>query len=462
MDARVSEVMAMEDSDIVIDLQEYNKNGQDHFGIFWDKCNKFLTSCTSVHERRHSTISFMAKAVSVCDMIEQVTKLCPAGIPIPSESWVRFNFCPQNPQPKVASRYTCHLNAKHMVQKRQFRKSHSDSHYCASIFRYLRDYAVKYRDMVTFACIDDKHLAKVGEPNFPVAAVERGKEVIVSLNETFLVGDHDFCKFSLIPSVVFINEIPPTCEGSWYIGQVYDGIKDAVFEASSPIRHAAELYNILKSRDDSHPMLFIYSDGGPDHRLTYLSVQLSLIALFIKLDLDVLIAGRTAPSHSWANPVERVMSVLNIGLQSVGVMRAKVGDNLEKALVKCSSLKEIHVEWAHYKEDVKLSLSPTKELISDVLKRLELKRKKFEIFNSASDEEISDLWDCLLKIDRSLSQDVNISQSTLKSFPSLVEFISHCCTFRKYSLTIKKCGKSDCTICTPVNMDPEVFKGMNN
>ena len=97
MDARVSEVMAMEDSDIVIDLQEYNKNGQDHFGIFWDKCNEFLTSCASVHERRHSTISFMAKAVSVRDLIEQVTKLCPAGIPIPSESWVRFNFFPPEP-----------------------------------------------------------------------------------------------------------------------------------------------------------------------------------------------------------------------------------------------------------------------------------------------------------------------------------------------------------------------------
>ena len=75
--------------------------------------------------------------------------------------------------------------------------------------------------MVTFGCIDDKHRVKVGEPNFPVAAVERGKEVIVSLNETFLVGDHDFCKFSLIPDVVLINEIPPTCEGLWYTGQVY-------------------------------------------------------------------------------------------------------------------------------------------------------------------------------------------------------------------------------------------------
>ena len=44
--------------------------------------------------------------------------------------------------------------------------------------------------------------------------------------------------------------------------------------------------------------LFIYSDGGPDHRLTYVSVQLSLIALFLNLDLDLLVAARTAPSHS--------------------------------------------------------------------------------------------------------------------------------------------------------------------
>ena len=459
VDARVSEVISMEDPDIIIDLRECNNNGQDRFAIFWDKCNQFLTSCTSVQERRHGTISFMAKAFSVRDLIEQVTKLCSADIPIPSESWVRFNFCPRNPLSKVASRYTCRLNAKHMVQKRQFRKSHPDAHYCASIFRYLRDYAIKYRDIATFVCIDDKHRVKVGEPNFPVAAVERGKEVIVSLNETFVVGDHDFCKFSLIPSVILVNEIPPSFEGSWYAGQVYVGLKDAVFEPSSPVRHATELYNIMKSRNDPHHILFIYSDGGPDHRLTYLSVQISLISLFLKLDLDLLIAGRTAPSHSWANPVERVMSVINLGLQSVGVMRAKGGEDLEKALLKCSSLKKIRMECAAYKEDVKLSLSPTKELISNVLKRLELKGKKFEIFNSASDEEISELWDCLLTIDQSLSQDISISQSTLKGFPSLVEFISHCCTFHKYSLTIKKCGKSSCTVCTPVKMDPEVFKG---
>ena len=86
---------------------------------------------------------------------------------------------------------------KHIVQRRQLRKFHPDAHLCAALFRYEREYAIRFRDISLFVCIDDKHKISVGEPNYPVAAVERGKEVIVSLNETFLVADHDFSKFSL-------------------------------------------------------------------------------------------------------------------------------------------------------------------------------------------------------------------------------------------------------------------------
>ena len=85
----------------------------------------------------------------------------------------------------------------------------------------------------------------------------------------------EICIFSLIPSVILLVEIPDSIEGSWYKGKVLVGIKDAVFEASSPIRHATELYRCLVNRIDDRHMLFIYSDGGPDHRLTYVSVQLS-------------------------------------------------------------------------------------------------------------------------------------------------------------------------------------------
>ena len=105
-----------------------------------------------------------------------------------------------------------------------------------------------------------------------------------------------------------------------------------------------ELLQIINSNPSafSRPILFVYSDGGPDHRLTYISVQLSLICLFLKLGLDYLCACRTAPYHSWKNPVERVMSVLNFGLQSVGLARAEIPEAaLEQEVAKCNTLSEL-------------------------------------------------------------------------------------------------------------------------
>ena len=63
-----------------------------------------------------------------------------------------------------------------------------------------------------------------------------------------------------------------------------------------------------------------------------MSVKLSLIALFRWLNLDMPVALRTAPSNSWANPVERIMSIINIGLQGVGLMRQKMSDDFENAI----------------------------------------------------------------------------------------------------------------------------------
>jgi len=48
------------------------------------------------------------------------------------------------------------------------------------------------------------------------------------------------------------------------------GYKDALLELSSPIRQATELTSILSTfTDDQKSILFPYSDGGTDHRLTY-------------------------------------------------------------------------------------------------------------------------------------------------------------------------------------------------
>ncbi len=75
-----------------------------------------------------------------------------------------------------------------------------------------------------------------------------------------------------------------------------------------------ELKGVLQAAGDVSPILLLYTDGGPDHRLTYVSVQVSLICIFLALDLDFLCAVRTPPYHSWKNPAERIMSILNMGL----------------------------------------------------------------------------------------------------------------------------------------------------
>lgn len=85
----------------------------------------------------------------------------------------------------------------------------------------------------------------------------------------------------------------------------------------------------------------LYSDGGPNHRLTYLSVKVALIFLFILHDLDYLIAARTAPHHSWCNPVERVMSTLNLGLQYVGLEQHAGDEKFESEVKDCNTMKAL-------------------------------------------------------------------------------------------------------------------------
>ena len=90
---------------------------------------------------------------------------------------------------------------------------------------------------------------------------------------------------------------------SHFIGKVSVCLMDGVFQASSPLRHSAELHRLLQSLP-INPILCLYTDGGPDHQITYISVQISLICLFCALNSDMLITARTAPQNSFRNPVE--------------------------------------------------------------------------------------------------------------------------------------------------------------
>ena len=115
---------------------------------------------------------------------------------------------------------------------------------------------------------------------------------------------------------------------------------------------------------EQKPVLFAYTDGGGDHRSTYLSVQLSWILLFYALDLDMLVMCRTAPGHSYDNPAERCMSTLNLAPQNCALSREKLSEEAEKRFKPCSGMSAIrslppvlHKAWAK-------AVAPVQEVVA--------------------------------------------------------------------------------------------------
>ena len=221
LDARIREFIEMEDLGIIPDLRVHNGTRSSCYDIFWDHCNQFLNEDVgiAVDDRHHGQVTHLARAISIRDFTAQVKAKCPDGTPIPSEEWVRLQFWPKTRKAKASLQHTGRFTLKFMVQQRQWRHSHPDAHYAAACFRYMREYALTLRSLCSFVCLDDKHKIKIGEPGFPVASAERGKKVSVRNDQVLEVGDHDFTKFSLIPSVIFFIEIPEEISDSWYKGK---------------------------------------------------------------------------------------------------------------------------------------------------------------------------------------------------------------------------------------------------
>jgi hypothetical protein len=71
------------------------------------------------------------------------------------------------------------------------------------------------------------------------------------LHEELKAADHDFSGLSITPSVKLIMD-PPSGEratqpSEWYAGSVHLTLKDATLQASTPLRHAAELLEALRT-----------------------------------------------------------------------------------------------------------------------------------------------------------------------------------------------------------------------
>ena len=78
------------------------------------------------------------------------------------------------------------------------------------------------------------------------------------------------------------------------------------------------------------------------------------------------------------------MSILNLGFQSIGLMRSEMSEPAEAALKNCNSIALLRKAGEPFNEIAK-SLESTISLLSDVISHLQLKGKKFQVYDSSED-----------------------------------------------------------------------------
>ena len=90
--------------------------------------------------------------------------------------------------------------------------------------------------------------------------------------------------------MILVNDIPERVDKSWYRGKACVGIKISATDPSTALQNGTEVASALIEKFDTKeavpPVLILYTDGGPEHRTTYLSVKIAMICLQKYLDLD--------------------------------------------------------------------------------------------------------------------------------------------------------------------------------
>ena len=105
---RVKLILELEDPEVVLDLRALNTECKSQYDVFWYECKKFLEESvgTPVDDRRHGEVTHLARAISMCDLQEQVKAWCPGGTKIPSVPWLRLQFWPESLHARSKIHYT--------------------------------------------------------------------------------------------------------------------------------------------------------------------------------------------------------------------------------------------------------------------------------------------------------------------------------------------------------------------
>ena len=474
------EAFEMDEPEVLLDLRKLNgKPNSTMFDKFWGELSTYLEEVTpAVDDCRHGNTLHMPIAISVGDLRDIIEERLRTKFPeeeptLPSVEWIRLQFAPRNPYSSNSLRYTGRFDVKFAVQICQLRKSHPDSKYVMVLLKYAKEYAVNFSQHVTLVSVDDKAIIPVGEPGAAVSTGVRGHYRSLVPSSSFLGAlDHDFHIHGVVPSVSLVISIPESPSDSFFTGQVYVGNKNKVTQPSSPLRHSMELSKILfcdGCADDSvggnKSVLLVLSDGGPDHRLSYGSVQVSLLALFFCLNLDMLIAVCTCPYQSWTNPAERVMSILNLALQNVSLERKEMDEESEKLMKNKNNMQAVRdVIKSHpaLKQKIGDSLKPVTDLLDQQFQRMKLKECQFKAADVATESEMDRMFEEVKIVDSSLQQDSLRKKDLVKAkdYQAFMESHSHRTC---YAVQLHKCALDTCAYCSnhPVHMPLEEFNTLS-
>lgn len=143
-------------------------------------------------------------------------------------------------------------------------------------------------------------------------------------------------------------------------------------------------------------------------------------------------------------------------------MRSEMSEATEATLKNCNSIALLRKAGEQFKEEICKSLQSTTTLLSDEISRLELKEKKFKMYESCSSEDIHAFWEVLLLVEPLLTR-TDTRKKDVSNKDSLKAFYEHCChSLRHYFFSIKKWGEEQCEICKPLRMSKEEFAKMGN
>ena len=99
-DERVRQALDLEDPKVVVDLRQHNKGHPSKYEPFWEACERNSIEL-AVDDRRHDCIAHLAIALSVNNLLSEVSKTVGSDVPVPSAQWLRLQFWPKTPTAKT-------------------------------------------------------------------------------------------------------------------------------------------------------------------------------------------------------------------------------------------------------------------------------------------------------------------------------------------------------------------------